>query len=264
MDRVWVAPSFVEACQRLGLHSTEDFARFFTMEAVRGKKSVELRSGKIEEVPVFYKQYNYEAGSWRYLGRKSKARREFLSYEMMERAGVSSATRVACGERRDRLGRLQRAFVVTVTIPDARPLAEFVAAHGQGPGARELRNSLVRQMAQLARRAHVGRFVHRDLWVRNILVNWEDGKAKVWWIDSPKGGMWWLIESLLMDLASLDKGGKEIFSRTERMRFLSEYLGTKFKRLGKKSARKVVEYRVKLEKRGGKSKSVGEARSAAI
>ena len=260
MDRIWVAPPFLEKCQSLGLRSSQDFARFFGMDGVGGKKSVELRPGKIGDVPVFYKQYDYQAGSWRYLGRKSKARREFLSYEMMERIGIRCATRVACGERRDSLGRLQRAFVITVTIPDAMPLPQFLAATRERVDAREVRKSVVLQMAKLAQMAHRGGFAHGDLWVRNILVNWEQGKPKVWWIDSPKGGKYRLLERMFQDLAALDKGGKDIFSCRERARFLKEYLTREDrKRLPrnlalrrKKWAREILKFRRQLEKLAGR------------
>lgn len=210
------------------------------MEDLSGKKSVELRQGKIADIAVFYKQYDYPAGSWRYLARKSKARREFLSYSHMRRLGVQCATAVACGEERDALGRLTRAFVITVAIPDAKPLADFVK---QNHPTRQARFIIIRDLAQMTRRAHDGRFIHRDLWVRNVLVNWQSpDRPALWWIDSPKGGIWRLLLPLgkVLDLASLNKGAPAFTTRTERLRFLNEYLGPACSRQLKPLARKIL------------------------
>jgi hypothetical protein len=244
MDRIWVSPAFADDCRKLGLCRTEDFAKFFGMDRAAGTKSVELRQGKIGDVPVFYKQYDHPPASWRYLGRKSKARREFLNYQIMQRLGVRCATPAACGERRDRLGRLERAFIITVSIPDAQPLAEFVKLNQPG---REARQIIVRELADTTRRAHDGRFIHRDLWVRNVLVNWQaPDKPAVWWIDSPKGAIWKLLTPFgkVLDLASLNKGAPAFTTRTERLRFLREYLGKNKKGQLKKLARKVIATRV--------------------
>src|SRR5215208_3570204 len=209
MDRVWVAPAFVEGCHRLGLRTPIDFASFFGMQEEIGRKDVRLARKTMpmgdRDVDVWYKQYDYPAGSWRYAWRKSKARQEFLSYTHLIRLGVQCAAPLACGEERDGLGRLRRAFMITVSIPEALPLAEFVNANCP---SREARQSILRDLARMTRRAHDGNFIHRDLWVRNVLVNWESpNRPAVWWIDSPKGAIWrWLAGfGKVLDLALLNK-----------------------------------------------------------
>src|SRR3982750_419172 len=120
MDHLWVAPPYRSVCQALELRRTVDFSRFFALDQIGGSKAVTLRAGVLArrngpEIPVFYKQYDYRPGEWRYAWRVSKARREFVSYTQLQRLGVPCAAAVACGETRDRLGRLQRAFILTVT-----------------------------------------------------------------------------------------------------------------------------------------------------
>jgi hypothetical protein len=249
MDRIWVAPPFLEGCQRLRLCSAKDFAQFFGMQEQIGRKDVRLVRKNLQfpdrTVEVWYKQYDYPPNSWRYAWRISKARREYLSYAHMIRLGVQCATPLACGEERDALRRLRRAFIVTVSIPDAKPLAEFVKESSPDPEAREM---ILRDLALMTRRAHDGGFIHRDLWVRNILVNWESpGRPGVWWIDSPKGAVWrWLTRfGKVLDLASLNKGAIDFSTRTERLRFLKEYLGDNQNGQLKTLARKVLQMRMR-------------------
>jgi len=258
MGSLWIAPAFRTGCRGLGLCSAEAFARFFGMEPLDQAKDVRLTRGTLDlpdrSVEVWYKQYDYPAKNWRYACRQSKARREFLSYQAMRRLGVQCAAPVACGEERDRLGRLRRAFIVTVAIPEAMPLAEFVSHNCEnGNGAIQVRRILLRELAQLTRRAHEGGFIHSDLWIRNVLINWEEpGRPGVWLIDSPRGAVWrWLAPfGKVLDLASLNKGAADLCSRTDRMRFLREYLGGNANGQLKRLARRVLNHRVGGAKRG--------------
>jgi tRNA A-37 threonylcarbamoyl transferase component Bud32 len=229
------------------------------MEEGAKAKDVRLTRGTLDlgdrSVDVWYKQYDYPPKSWRYALRQSKARREFLSYEAMRRLGVQCAAPVACGEERDALGRLRRAFIVTVAIPQAVPLAEFVRANCIGNGSRAVKETIIRELAQITRRAHEGGFVHSDLWVRHVLVNWEEpGRPAVWLIDSPRGSVWRMFRrfATVLDLASLNKGAAELCTRAERMRFLKEYLGNNANRQVKQLARRVMTYRLSGEKKGVK------------
>jgi len=256
MGRIWLAPAFAAGCRKQGLCSAEAFANFFRMKPADKAKDVRLTRGTIDlgdrSVDVWYKQYDYPADSWRYVCRQSKARREFRSYESMRRLGVQCAVPVACGEERDRLGRLRRAFIVTVAIPNAVPLTEFVDTHCNGNGSRELRETLIRELAQQTRRAHSGGFIHSDLWVRNVLINWDEpGRPGVWLIDSPRGGLWrlWRPMGSMLDLASLNKGAVNLCSRAERMRFLREYLGENANGKVKRLARRVLTHRINRAKK---------------
>jgi hypothetical protein len=220
-DRLWIAPAFAAEFNRMGLRSFGDVLRHFVgNDFVRGDK-VYLKSAALS-FPVFYKQYEYSAGSWRYFCRGSKARREYESYAAFAELGIASAERIACGEKRDALGRLRRAFIITRTIPQAQPLPHYLAV--QRP------RSLLVQLAAMTRRIHDGNFFHNDLYFRNILVTLEPDGPKLWWIDCPRGRFdyWspWRRHKRIKDLATLDKSAlQEHFSRTMRLRVLLEYLG---------------------------------------
>ena len=182
---------------------------------------------------VFFKQYAFATPSWKFLGRASKARREFENYEVFQRLSISSAERVACGEQRDWMGRLRRAFIVTQAVPNASTLLEFVPKHcpdATNPERKKMRAAIVTQLAGMTRRIHEANFFHNDLFWRNILVQFSPGaEPKLCWIDCPRGKFrsWFFrpYHARLRDLAALDQPSEKFFSRRERITFVKLYLG---------------------------------------
>lgn len=204
------------------------------------------------EVPVFFKTYEFPRASLAFLWRPSKARCEFLNYGVFDRLGLRCAEAIACGEQRDGLGRLQRAFIITRAIANAQSLIEFAQPHRLNRAAGETRvrrRSVLEQVAGMTRRIHAAGFHHHDLVWRNILVTLEaDGAPQVWWIDCPRGGFdrWspWRQRKRLKDLASLDKLASQHCTRTERLRFLCAYLQRPASDEAVRNlARKVIAYR---------------------
>ncbi len=201
-------------------------------------------------LPVFFKQYEYTPPAWVFLGRRSKARCEFENYAALQRLGLPVAARVACGEERDALGRLRRAFIITRAVPSAQTLLEFVREHCPDratAGAAALRDQLWQQLAAAARTMHAGDFFHHDFVWRNLLVNRApDGTPQLWLIDCPRGGVrpWGRQRHRWKDLASLDKSAAQFCTRAERLNFLQLYLGeSRVDGAVKKLAREVLEYR---------------------
>jgi hypothetical protein len=184
---------------------------------------------------VFCKHYVYRRPAWKFVARRSKARCEYDNYAVFARLGIACAQRIACGESRDGLGRLRRAFILTRAIPDALTLPEFLARHcptRHTAAAREIRQALRRQLADMTRRAHRAGFFHHDLVWRNVLVTWQPpAPPRLWWIDCPRGRFdrWspWRRRRQWKDLASLDKSAARLCSRGERLAFVQEYLGKK-------------------------------------
>jgi hypothetical protein len=203
-------------------------------------------------VAVFFKLYEQNPPSWKFLGRPSKARCEYRNYEAFADLQIRCAERVACGELRDGWGRLRRAFIITREIPAALNLVEFVARHGscgKAPASGALRAGLRRQLAAMTRQMHWGGFYHNDLVWRNVLVTWQvPEEPKLWWIDCPRGQFdrWspWRGRRRLKDLASLDKSGVKFCTRSERVAFMRDYLA--LRRLdpsAKRLVRSVLIYR---------------------
>jgi tRNA A-37 threonylcarbamoyl transferase component Bud32 len=204
-----------------------------------------------DAVQLYYKQYFHPSPSWRFWIRPSKARREYANYAVFEQLGVACAQRVACGESRDWLGRLRHAFILTRAIPQTITLLDFSRALPplRDIQVRAVRAAVASQLAQMVRRLHEARFFHNDLYWRNILVQHRDGDLpRLWWIDCPRGRF--SRRSLacrrrrVKDLAALDLEAAKHCSRTERVRFLLEYLGSHtLGQRGKQLARDIVTYR---------------------
>ena len=87
---------------------------------------------------------------------------------------------------------------------------------------------LARQLAEILQRLHGANFFYYDLVWRNILVSRDkEGRARLFLIDCPRGGTtrFGRARKRLRDLASLDKSAVQFCSRSERLRFLLDYLG---------------------------------------
>ena len=156
--------------------------------------------------------------------RASKARREFENYATFARLAVPAAEAIACGEERDGLGRLRRAFILTRAVPNACGLDEFFKAR---PPWHERREVLA-ELAGLLRQLHAASFFYYDLVWRNILVERDGaGRLRIFLIDCPRGrhAVSGIRRRQLRDLASLDKLGAQFCSRAERLRFLLGYSG---------------------------------------
>ncbi len=181
---------------------------------------------------VYYKQYNYPEASWEFWNRKSKARCEYHNYEVFTEMGIAAAQRVACGENRDFLGRLKSAFIITVAIPGAMTMTEFLKKHCPDRSSAEacaLRDAILGELAEMTRRMHQAKFFHNDLVWRNILVTWEPpNDPKMWWIDCPRGcfNRWPMLgrRRQLKDLALLDLTASERCTVRERLKFMLRYL----------------------------------------
>jgi len=173
-------------------------------------------------IDSFLKLYDHRADGWRFWMRASKARREFENYAAFAQLEVPAAEAIACGEERDRLGRLHRAFILTRAVPNACGLDEFFKTK---PPWQE-RRQVLDELANTTRRLHAASFFYHDLVWRNILVS-RDGAMKphVLFIDCPRGGRacCGANRKRLRDLASLDKSAAQFCSRAERLRFLLQY-----------------------------------------
>jgi len=212
--------------------------------------SLVLPAGEI--VPVFLKQYCFRPGSWGFWLRWSKARREFENYAVFERLGIRCAQRIAFGEDRDGLGRLRHAFILTRAVPNSSALLDylqdpdFARAQARRPDAG---GAFRRQLADMLRRIHAAGFYHRDLYLRNVLIESVPGQSpRLCWIDCPRGsfvrGFLRRRRSVIKDLATLDRAAIEHFPRVERMRFIKDYLSrTRLDEDGKRLIRQVLAYR---------------------
>lgn len=238
MDYFVVEPAFQPLFEQLGLGDCAQTIRFFAeSQPVVFKKSwltAATLGSEENSTPVFYKQYSFAKPSWKFLGRASKARREFENYAVFQQLNIRCADRIACGEQRDALGRLKRAFIITRAVPDTITLLKFIRKNYPNratPESQKMRRIIIEQLGEMTRQIHEARFFHNDLFWRNILVQWSPGEdPKLWWIDCPRGRFSRGIfqsRRRIKDLAALDKSAKKLFSLRERVHLVKIYLGQK-------------------------------------
>ncbi len=226
MTYISIEEPFQPVLRGLGLDSFDAAIGHFTRQAALcgevfvTRATLQHGGGALD---VFFKLYRHPRPSWRFCWRASKARREFENYRVLARLGAPVAARVAVAEKRDALGRLCGAWIITVAVPQAQTLVEFA---GQ-PSNSAHRQALLYEVAGIARALHVARFQHHDFVWRNILVSSAGPTPRIFLIDCPRGGIrrWGWKRAQLRDLASLDKSAARFCRRTERLRFLLKYLG---------------------------------------
>jgi hypothetical protein len=237
MDLLRVDTLYQPLFRQLGLASCSETISFFsdnrTLPAARSFILTKVVTAGDTSVLLFFKQYNFPTPSWKFWGRSSKAKREYENYAVFDRLGIASAERVACGEQRDGLGRLKRAFIITRGISNTSTLVDFLAnqpSNGAAMEAKRKRKAIIEQLAGMMRRIHDAEFFHHDLFWRNILVQTNPGEAiKVWWIDCPRGKFTHSkrlqYRHLLRDIAALDLSAETCLTPRDRIAFLKLYLG---------------------------------------
>ena len=253
-DLLLVDPAFRRRFEELNLDSAAAVLRFLGGDAIVGTNTVvaqatlRFRDGSVEQ--VFFKQYIFPVPAWAFIGRRSKARREYENYAAFSRMDIPCPQALACGELRDGLGRLRRAFILTRAVPDAPTLIEFVQTHCPSRAtlaSRRLRLDIITRFAPMVGRMHGRNFFHNDLVWRNILVTCPpQGTPGLWWIDCPRGRFVWMKRRRLQlkDLAALDKQASRNCSRAERLAFVKAYLGkTRLDAEAKRLARAVLAYK---------------------
>ena len=213
----------------------------------------QMQAGQGAPGEVFVKLYHYQQPSWKFVGRQSKARREFHNYHLFAKLGIPHPQPVAYGERRDAIGRLKAAFIITQAVPCAITLAEHFASprlQRVEASARRQRRHLLGHLARQLRHLHARGFFHYDLVWRNLLVRKSDpDKPAIFWIDCPRGSFIRLRplreRRRLRDLGAFDKSAARQCSRGERLHFFKVYLraGARLDGAEKRAIRKVLAYR---------------------
>src|SRR5512138_583658 len=83
-DLLIVDPAFRQRFEELHLDSAAAVLRFLGRDAIDGISTVvvpvtlRFRDGSVEQ--VFFKQYTFPSPAWAFIGRHSKARREYENY----------------------------------------------------------------------------------------------------------------------------------------------------------------------------------------
>lgn len=207
------------------------FASLDTVFALQGEKIASDPLSEVIRVQVgsrhYYVKRYHGAGKHlrRFIGRP-RVRAEWRNLLYFRAWGIPVATVVGYGMEK-RFGGFQRGALITEELQGTRDMARLAAEHD--PRLQEPRwaRHVLHQIADATRIMHEYRFAHNDLKWRNILV---DGAplGNIYLIDCPGGTFWWgpfLERRKIKDLACLDKIGKYLLSRTQRLRFYLLYCG---------------------------------------
>ena len=153
------------------------------------------------------------------------ARNEWLAILKFHEVGLDTMRPIAWGQQGG------YSFLLTRGIDDCQSLAEFVdGTYSQMDAAAQAqeRRRYVRLVGRLARKMHEAGLHHQDFYLYHLLVPLDQPSDQVYIIDlgrarqvaGLKRGSRWVVKDLgqLMFAAS-------IASRSDRLRFLQEYLG---------------------------------------
>jgi len=143
--------------------------------------------------------------------------------------GFSCPQLVAYGDHRF-AGGVIHAFIITEEIPQAMGV-DYLAHEWFDQQTKEVRKQkkaeLIYEVAMAVKRMHDHGFEHHDLFLRNMMVSGQD-MSKLYMMDAPRGYCWpqrIMRKRREVDLATLDAAATEVFTRSQRMRFIHLYLG---------------------------------------
>lgn len=230
--RVLAAADDVALLSGLGLDSLDGAIRFTggTLARTAGARvtrRIETSAG------VLYLKAHSSVPAWRrwaFLGRgaTSPARREWEAMENMRRAGFDVPEPVAFGEDISIFGCPPRSFLLMREVPGL-PLDRFLADGFPDPhrvGARRSRDAVLRDVSGMIRRLHATGFYHKDLYCCHLMVTSDPRWGRPYFIDlqrvergQPPRRRW-----LVKDLAALHLSAPPGVTRTDRLRFLLNYL----------------------------------------
>lgn len=240
VDFICVDPAYRDALHAVGLTSVASVLSRLDGDVAAWSRSTDtLHVPGPAGAPGFYlKRYYY--ATWRkrfrtmlrgtFLG-VHRGQAEYAALQAMRNLGINAARPVAYGARR--LCRFVTAcFLITEEVPGSVNLTTFASdvQAGRRPLARAERLAMVTRLARQVAEMHAAGFSHGQLFWRNILVRrglddqpeffFLDAQPPPSWRRLGPAAAWWHRE-----LANLVVSALPFTTRTERLRFLRQYLG---------------------------------------
>jgi heptose I phosphotransferase len=166
---------------------------------------------------------------------------EWANVARLRAAGVGTFERAAAGFDQA----TGRSFFMSERIEGAEPLDDYMIRVFGGPldrPALKHKRALIKKVAGLVARFHRAGLRHRDLYLCHILVCEEAGETRLHLIDLQRVERTRLFARRLAvkDTAALLYSSRRVpATRTDRMRFVTAYLGRHLDAAGKRFVRKV-------------------------
>ncbi len=239
-DHVRIDPLYRAALEACDLHTVDGALRRVEGRVVAWSRTTDtLHVPGTDDAPGFFlKRFFYPHWGKRLRGAlrgtllgPHRALIEYRLLQAMRNLGIPAVRPVACGARRS-FEFVSACYLVTEEVPHARNLTSFAQDVHAGRVNLSLpcRRELLRCLARLVADMHAAGFSHGQMFWRNILVRNEPiGDPEFFLLDArPRHGRryvgrrtnWWLDE-----LAHLAASARQFTTRTQRLRFLQQYLG---------------------------------------
>lgn len=206
---------------------TEDAALLEPALALAERQHAQLREtsgpAQLAEIDCWYKHDRWRRKTrWRYALKRllllpypRRAERANLLW-LRERCFLA-AEPLAVGEHR-RAGIVDYGFLITRREQDALPLEQKLAEADAAERA-----ALIDELAREVARMHALRFVHRDLYARNLLVRPSGSPGRIVFLDCWAGGAGPGWRGRAYDLACLNSEARRLLSSEEREQLARTY-----------------------------------------
>ncbi|WP_321531309.1 lipopolysaccharide kinase InaA family protein [uncultured Desulfuromonas sp.] len=209
---------------------------FSTLESSLGTKGAMLSKGPISYVhrvdqqnaTYYVKIYSRNGKGLRHYFGRGRLQGEWENLLYFSKLGIPTPRIVAYGHSR-RNGLFRIGALITAEVPDSADLLTLARSHPEMFLKRSWLKSILRQTAEYTSRLHRHGFIHWDLKWRNILVSQKNSDhPEIYFFDCPLGKTrrgWLRKRGVIKDLACLDKVGKKVLSRSQRLSFFKYYAG---------------------------------------
>ncbi len=163
---------------------------------------------------------------------KSWGRKEWEVIHAFHEKGIPTLTAVAAGENVSLFH--QESFLITEELHGYQSLEMYLKTQFIPPMSKEkvtTKRALVKEVAEIARTMHGAGFNHRDFYCCHIFIKIEkDGKRQLKVLDLQRVDhrRFFRRRWIVKDLAALHfSAPSDVITRTDRLRFLIHYMGSK-------------------------------------
>jgi len=179
---------------------------------------------KVGESKYYIKKYHRGGRHFRRRLGRSRVRAEWENSHYFTQIGVPTARLVAFGERRKPFGDRIGALVIE-ELENVQDMAVVLKTGHHMQQNKGWLGGVTLKIAKYTAMLHDKGFVHGDLKLRNILVNFGQD-PEVYIIDCPDGSIksgMLFDRGIVKDIACLDRTAKEFLSKTQRLKFYKDY-----------------------------------------
>lgn len=207
----------------------QNFASLEDVFSCRGERIVKDKTSEVIKLVGSNKTYyvkRYTGPKRKYFSffRDSVVRAETKNLLSMTEIGLPVPNVIAHGERR-KGGRFVIGALITEEVKNSTNIALYLKNNTELLNDKRWLYAVIDQVADCVREMHEHKFVHRDLNLRNVLVQTQ-GPPVIHFIDCPAGGFRsgpLLKREIVRDLAHLDKVARYLLSKSELLRFYKKY-----------------------------------------